>query len=108
MASCSPPARPGLATPRGPLLAALALLCLAARATALREPYALHAALDVALLPLVALILADRLLRAGNRRNLPLVGLLLGLAAANAAFHAAVLGCGWACRRCKPCRPAWR
>ena len=82
----------GLATPRGPLLAALALLWLAARATALLGSYALHAALDVALLPLVALILADRLLRAGNRRNLPLVGLLLGLAAANAVFHASVLG----------------
>ena len=29
--------------------------------------------------PLVALILVDRLLRAGNRRNLPLAGLLLAL-----------------------------
>ncbi len=82
----------GLATPRGPLLAGLAGLWLAARATAWFGPYALHAALDLALLPLVALILVDRLLRAGNRRNLPLAGLLLALAAANGAFHAAVLG----------------
>ena len=82
----------GLSTPRGPLLAGLALLWLAARGTALLGPYALHAALDLALLPLVAGVLVDRLLRAGKRRNLPLAGLLLALAAANGVFHAAVLG----------------
>ena len=82
----------GLATPRGPWLAGLAGLWLAARATALTGPYALHAALDLALLPLVAGILVDRLLRAGNRRNLPLAGLLLALSVANGVFHAALLG----------------
>jgi uncharacterized protein involved in response to NO len=50
------------------------------------------AVLDLALLPLVAAVLARVLLRAGNRRNLPLVGLLLLLTLANAAFHASALG----------------
>lgn len=82
----------GLATPRGPGLAALALLWLAARAAALVAPYPLYAALDVLLLPLVASLLTAVLLRAGNRRNLPLAGILLLLAIANAVFHLASLG----------------
>jgi uncharacterized protein involved in response to NO len=82
----------GLATPRGASLGALALLWLCARATALVGPYALYAALDMLLLPVVAGLLAAVLLRAGNRRNLPLPLILLLLAAANAAFHLASLG----------------
>ena len=82
----------GLATPRGATLGALALLWLCARVTALIGPYALHAVLDMLLLPVVAGLLAAVLLRAGNRRNLPLPLILLLLAAANAAFHLAALG----------------
>ena len=82
----------GLATPRGAVLGALAGLWLAARLAAVFAPYAIYAALDLLLLPLVAAILITVLLRAGNRRNLPLGGILLLLTAANAAFHAAVLG----------------
>ena len=82
----------GLATPRGALLGALAGLWLAARLAAVFAPYAVYAALDLLLLPLVAVILIRVLLRAGNRRNLPLGGILLLLTGANAAFHAAVLG----------------
>ncbi len=82
----------GLATPRGAVLAALAGLWLAARLAVVFAPYAVYAALDLLLLPLVAAILITVLLRAGNRRNLPLGGILLLLTAANAAFHAAVLG----------------
>jgi len=82
----------GLATPRGAMLGALAGLWLAARLAAVFAPYALYAALDLLLLPLVATILITVLLRAGNRRNLPLGGILLLLTVANAAFHAAVLG----------------
>ena len=85
----------GQPTPRGAALGALVLLWLAARAAALgvfgSYPL-LAAALDLALLPIVAAVLARVLLRARNRRNLPLVGLLLALTAANAAFHASVLG----------------
>ncbi len=82
----------GLATPRGPVLGGLVLLWLAARLAALMAPYAVYAALDVLLLPLVAGLLAAVLLRAGNRRNLPLPLMLLLMAGANALFHAAMLG----------------
>ncbi len=44
----------GLPTPRGPALAALVLLWLAARIAALIGPYVLYAVLDLALLPLLA------------------------------------------------------
>lgn len=81
----------GLATPRGPALAALALLWLAARVASLVGPYALYALLDLALLPLVAAILINLLLRARNHRNLPLALLLALLAGANVLFHLALL-----------------
>lgn len=81
----------GLATPRGPALAVLALLWLAARGAAILAPYPIYAALDMLLLPLVAGLLTAVLLRAGNRRNLPLAAILLMLAIANAAFHLASL-----------------
>ncbi|MFZ4479244.1 MAG: NnrS family protein [Rhodoferax sp.] len=81
----------GLQTPRGPALAGLALLWLAARIASLVGPYALYALLDLALLPLVALVLLRLLLRARNHRNLPLALLLLLLAGANLLFHLALL-----------------
>jgi len=82
----------GLATPRGALLAALALLWLAARLAALVAPYAAYAVLDTLLLPLVAGLLVRVLWRAGNRRNLPLAAVVVLLALANLGFHLAVLG----------------
>ncbi|MDP2008395.1 MAG: NnrS family protein [Rubrivivax sp.] len=82
----------GLATPRGAVLAALAGLWLAARLAAVWAPYAVYALLDLLLLPLVAGFLITVLLRAGNRRNLPLGAILLLLTVANAAFHGAVMG----------------
>lgn len=82
----------GLATPRGGALAVLALLWLAARLAALAAPYPAYAALDLLLLPGAAVVLARLLVRAGNRRNLPLIGLLGLLTLANLAFHASVLG----------------
>ncbi|MEO7851178.1 MAG: NnrS family protein [Rubrivivax sp.] len=82
----------GAQTPRGAFLGALFALWLAARLAALGAPYALYALLDLVLLPVVAAVLADVLLRAGNQRNLPLVGLLLALSLANGVFHLAVLG----------------
>ncbi len=82
----------GLATPRGPWLGALALLWLAARIASVVGPYALYAVLDVALLPLVAAILVNVLLRSRNHRNLPLALILALLASANLVFHLAVTG----------------
>ena len=82
----------GLATPRGATLAVMAGLWLAARLSAVGSPYAVYAVLDVVLLPWVAFVLIRVLLKAGNRRNLPLGAILLLLATANLSFHAAVLG----------------
>jgi len=82
----------GLATPRGATLAAMAGLWLAARLSAVWAPYAVYAVLDAALLPWVAVVLVHVLLKAGNRRNLPLGAILLLLATANLSFHAAMLG----------------
>lgn len=82
----------GLATPRGALLAALALLWLGARVASVTGPYALYAVLDLALLPIVAAILVTLLLRSRNYRNLPLGLVLALLAVANLVFHLAVLG----------------
>jgi uncharacterized protein involved in response to NO len=82
----------GLATPRGATLGALFVLWLAARIAGLTGPYVLYAVLDVLLLPVVAIILLRVLLLAKNRRNLPLIGVLLLLGCANAAFHLSVLG----------------
>jgi len=82
----------GLATPRGATLGGLALLWLCARVAAFVGPYALYASLDLLLLPLVAGLLGAVLLRAGNRRNLPLPLILVLLAAANLVFHLAALG----------------
>lgn len=82
----------GLATPRGATLAVMAGLWLAARLAALGAPYSVYAVLDVALLPWVAFVLIRLLVKAGNRRNLPLGAILMLLATANVTFHAAVLG----------------
>jgi uncharacterized protein involved in response to NO len=82
----------GLATPRGAFLGALALLWAAARVAAVVGPYPLYALLDLVLLPLVAAVLVDLLVRARSRRNLPLAGILVLLSLANGAFHLAVIG----------------
>lgn len=82
----------GLATPRGAFLGALAALWLAARIAAIVGPYALYAVLDLVLLPVVAAVLIDVLVRARNRRNLALAGILIALSLANLCFHLAVIG----------------
>lgn len=82
----------GLATPRGAALGALVALWLAARVAGVTGPYAVHVALDLLLLPLVAATLGALFVRARNRRNMPLVGILLLLTVANLAFHLGALG----------------
>lgn len=82
----------GLDTPRGGVLAGLFALWLAARLSAVSGPYAVHALLDLLLLPLVAAVFMSVLLRAGGGRNLPLGIILVLLAVANAAFHGALSG----------------
>lgn len=82
----------GQETARGPLLAMLFLVWLAARIAALVAPYPIYAALDMALLPTVAVVLLRVLIKTGNKRNIPLASLLLLMAAANLVFHLSVLG----------------
>lgn len=82
----------GLETARGPLLGTLALLWLAARIAALGAPYPVFMGLDMVLLPAVALVLLRVLIKAGNKRNIPLVSLLMLMAVANLVFHLSVLG----------------
>jgi uncharacterized protein involved in response to NO len=82
----------GLPTPRGTALGALAALWLAARLAAITGPYLLYALLDSALLPVIAAVFTTLLVRARNRRNLPLAAILGLLTAANVTFHLAVLG----------------
>jgi len=79
----------GLDTPRGAALGALAGLWIAARVAAFAAPYPVYAVLDVALLPIIAAVFIELLLRAGNRRNLPLASILVLLSLANIAFHLA-------------------
>lgn len=81
-----------LSTPRGAFLGVLFGLWLAARIAGIVGPYALYAVLDLLLLPAVAAVLIDVLVRARNRRNLALAGILILLSLTNLCFHLAVLG----------------
>lgn len=82
----------GLPTPAGASLAALFLLWLAARILMMTGPGPLAVATDLAFLLVAALVLAVPLWRSGNRRNLFVVVLLLGLALLSAAHHGAYRG----------------
>jgi uncharacterized protein involved in response to NO len=64
----------------------------AARVTGVTGPYAVHAVLDLLLLPLVAAVLGTLFVRARSHRNLPLVAMLTLMTLANLAFHLSALG----------------
>lgn len=82
----------GLWTPRGTHLAALAGLWLAGRLAMLFASPLLAALIDIVFLPAAAWPIYRVLQRAGNKRNMFLVGLLGLLTVSNIVFHAAVLG----------------
>jgi uncharacterized protein involved in response to NO len=82
----------GRPTPTGPALAAVAALWLAARALALSPWPLMAAAADTLFTIAVALGIGQPLLASGNRRNYFFIALVLGLGAANLAFHAALAG----------------
>lgn len=82
----------GLDTPRGVHLMALAALWLAGRIALYAAPGVVAAVIDWLFLPLAAWPLVLVLQRAGNHRNLFLVGLLALLALANGLYHAASFG----------------
>ncbi len=79
-----------LGTLRGPRIAVLAALWIAARAAFLAQPYGFAAAAaNAAFALLFAWLAAPRLLRAAKKlRNRALPAILVGLAGAAAAFHA--------------------
>lgn len=81
----------GLGTTRAGALGGLALLWLAGRVALFVAPYPVYAALDLALLPIVAFVLIRLLLSTGMRRNLPLAIIVLALALANLVFHLSML-----------------
>ena len=90
-----------------PLLGTLALVWVAARIAALVAPYPVFMGLDMALLPAVALVLRV-LIKSGNKRNIPLVSLLVLMSIANLVFHLSVLGAiAVPCRK-RRCMRSWR
>ena len=82
----------GRPTPTGPALAATAALWLSARLLVLSPWPVLSAAADTLFAIAVALGIARPLIASGNRRNYFFIVLVLGLGAANLAFHAALAG----------------
>ncbi|WP_018604372.1 NnrS family protein [Uliginosibacterium gangwonense] len=79
----------GLATPTGGKLAALVGVWLAGRIAMLCLPALAAAVIDLAFLPLAALVLARVLIRAGSRRNYFVLLILALLSVSNLLFHAA-------------------
>jgi len=78
----------------GPPLAGLVLLYLAGRAALLLTgpiDAVWVAAIDVSFLPVLALFVGRPILQKRNRRNLPVLGILLGLALANVVIHGGFL-----------------
>lgn len=82
----------GLATPRGRSLQALVVLWIAGRCAALGAPPLLYAVVDVAFLFAVAGSILRLLLRANNRRNLPICAVVALLGVCNLLFHLAMHG----------------
>ncbi len=79
----------GLPTPTGRALAALAALWLGGRIGMVLSAGAIAAVIDVLFLPAAATALAMVFIKAENRRNYFIIGLLVLLALANAASHLA-------------------
>ena len=82
----------GLWTPRGGQLATLSALWLAGRLSMLATPTVLTALIDWVFIPLATWPIYQVLKRAGNKRNMFLVGLLSLLTLENTLFHAASFG----------------
>lgn len=82
----------GLATPHGRSLQALVVLWLAGRCAALGAPPLLYALVDVTFLFALAGVILRLLLRANNRRNLPICAVIALLGVCNLVFHLALHG----------------
>jgi uncharacterized protein involved in response to NO len=79
-------------TPRRGHLALLAALWIAGRGAMLFATPGWAALVDIAFLPAATWPMYQVLQRSGNKRNMPLLGLLVLLTIANAVYHAAMLG----------------
>jgi uncharacterized protein involved in response to NO len=84
----------GLDTVTGTALLLLFLLWLAGRVVLFIPlfPVWLVASVDVVFLPLLALVILRPILKSGQRRNIPVAGLLLLMAGGNIWLHAEMLG----------------
>lgn len=82
----------GLWTPRGPTLAAFALLWLAGRVGMATGQTWTAALLDLPLVPLAAYALFRVLKASGKTRNVPLVGILALVSLCNLCYHLSALG----------------
>jgi len=82
----------GLPTPTGVPLGALVALWAAGRVLILTGPGPVAAIVDSLFLPVLAGIVGLQIIRSNNRRNLKIVAVLAGLAAANMVFHASYAG----------------
>lgn len=82
----------GLQTPTGAPLAALVVLWLAGRVAPFVLPAAAAALVDLAFLPVAAMVLGRVLIRAGSRRNYFILALLIVLGLANLFSHAGAQG----------------
>lgn len=82
----------GRPTPRGAGLAALAALWLTGRILIVTGPPVAAAIVDVAFLPVLAVVLAVPIVRSANARNMKLVFVIAALTGANAAYHLSAIG----------------
>ncbi len=82
----------GLPTPTGLALAALAAVWLAGRVLIFTGPPMLAAFVDVAFVPLLAVVIASPIIKSRNQRNYKIIALLVLIAVANVIYHLASLG----------------
>lgn len=79
-------------TPIGRRLAALALVWVSGRVLAFTGPALPAAIVDLAFLPVLAIVIATPILQSRSTRNYKILIVLAGLTATNALFHLATLG----------------
>lgn len=82
----------GRPTPHGAGLAVLAALWLAGRILIVTGPPLAAAIVDVAFLPVLAVVLAAPIVRSANARNVKPIVVIAALTIANAAYHLSAIG----------------
>jgi len=82
----------GLPTPTGPALAALVIVWLAGRLLIVTGPPILAALIDVLYVPMLAVAVAQPIIKSRNQRNYKIVVLLALIALCNIVYHLAAMG----------------